>query len=200
MRRTKLMTLVMVCAMAGFMIMPGKVQAQARPTSIAVADVAKIMGALEEMTQMEADAKTQIEQIKIEHESRRKNLKQMQEDLELLQQGTDAFMQKAEDFQLSAMQLDSWFKYKQARMGSERVLQVANIYRKLTATIGKVASEAGYDMVLFKEKTMALPKSNMKPDTLSAMLQMRKVIWVRNDLDITDQIVLRMNNEWKNRH
>ena len=85
-------------------------------------------------------------------------------------------------------------------MGSERVLQVANVYRKLSDTIGKVATEAGYDMVLFKEKTMALPQANMKPDTLSAMLQMRKVIWVRNDLDITDQIVLRMNNEWKNRH
>ena len=137
MLRTKLTTLVMVLAMAGLMIMPSKAQAQARPTSIAVADVAKIMGALEEMTQLEADAKTQIEQIKIEHETRRKNLQQMQEDLELLQQGTDAFMQKAEELQLSAMQLESWFKYKQARMGSERVLQVANVY--LLPSVGDMA-------------------------------------------------------------
>lgn len=197
MQSKKLMGLVMVVAMMGMLTLPGKVQAQSRPSSIAVVDVEKAMNALEEMTQLEADLKSEFEQIKQEHETRRNKLKQMQEDLELLQEGTDAFMQKAEELQLSAMQLDSWWKYKQARMSSERVLQIGNMYRKMLNAIGKIASETGYDMVLFKEKNATF--KNLKPEALSAYVSLRKVLWVRNDLDITDQVVLRMNNEWKNR-
>jgi Skp family chaperone for outer membrane proteins len=191
------MGLVIIVAMMGLLSMPAQVQAQARPSSIAVVDVEKAMNALEEMTQLEADMKTQFEQIKQEHETRRGKLKQMQEDLELLQQGTDAYMQKAEELQLSAMQLDSWWKYKQARMSSERILQIGNMYRKMTDALGKIATESGYDLVLFKEKEATF--NNLKPDALSAYVSLRKVLWVRNDLDITDQVVLRMNNEWKNR-
>ena len=198
MQRMKLMSLVLILMMLGLMSMPSQARAQqARPTSIAVLDVEKAMNALEEMTQLEADLKTQIEKIKQEHETRRNKLKQMQEDLELLQQGTDAYMQKAEEFQLSAMQLESWLKYKQARMGSERIMQIGNMYRKLTDTIAKIANEAGYDMVLYKEKAPAF--GNLKPDAMRAYISLRKVLWVRQDLDITDQVVLRINNEWKNR-
>lgn len=197
MQAKKLMGLVLVVAMMGMLTFTGKVMAQARPTSIAVLDVEKAMVALEEKTQIEADMKTELEQIKQEHESRRLKLKQMQEDLELLQPGTDAYMSKAEELQLSGMQLDGWFKYKQSRMNSESVLQVGNMYRKLIETMGKVATESGYDMVIFKEKDPAF--NNMKPEALSTYIAMRKVLWVRNDLDITDQVVQRMNNEWRNR-
>ncbi|MBL4701337.1 OmpH family outer membrane protein [bacterium AH-315-I18] len=198
MQRIKLMSLVWGIALMGLMSIPTQVQAQARPTSIAVLDVEKAMNALEEMTQLEADLKTQIEQVKQEHETRRNKLQQMQEDLELLQQGTDAYMQKAEEFQLFAMQLESWMKYKQARMGSERIIQIGNMYRKMTDTIAKIASESGYDMVMYKEKAPSF--GNLKPEAMRAYISLRKVLWVRQDMDITDQVVLRINNEWKNRH
>ncbi len=193
----KLMGLVMVVAMMGMLSMPGKAQAQARPTAIAVIDVEKAMVALEEKTQVEADMKTEFEQIKQDHESRRTKLKQMKEDMDLLQPGTDAYMKKAEEFNLEGMQLEAWYKYKQARMQSESVLQLGNMYRKLIETVGKIAGENGYDMVLFKEKQPNF--NNVKPEALSTIISMRKVLWVRNDLDITDQVVQRMNNEWRNR-
>jgi Skp family chaperone for outer membrane proteins len=194
----KLMGLMMVVAMMGMLSMPSKAQAQARPTAIAVIDVEKAMVALEEKTQVEADMKTEFEQIKQEHENRRNKLKQMKEDMDLLQPGTDAYMKKAEEFNLEGMQLDGWYKYKQARMQSESVLQLGNMYRKLMDTIAKIAGESGYDMVLFKEKQPNF--TNVKPEALSAIISMRKVLWVRNDLDITDQVVQRMNNEWRNRN
>ncbi|MFG0249749.1 MAG: OmpH family outer membrane protein [Phycisphaeraceae bacterium JB051] len=193
----KLMGLVMVVAMMGVLSMPGKAQAQARPTAIAVIDVEKAMVALEEKTQVEADMKTEFEQIKQDHEGRRTKLKQMKEDMDLLQPGTDAYMKKAEEFNLEGMQLEAWYKYKQARMQSESVLQLGNMYRKLIETVGKIAGENGYDMVLFKEKQPSF--NNVKPEALSTIISMRKVLWVRNDLDITDQVVQRMNNEWRNR-
>lgn len=198
MQAKKLMGLVLVVAMMGISSLPGKAMAQARPTSIAVLDVEKAMNALDERTQVEADMKSDLEQIKQEHESRRQKLIQMQEDFKLLQTGTDAYMAKAEELQLAGMQLDGWFKYKEARMNSEKVLQTGSMYRKLIDAMGKVATENGYDMVIFKEKE--IPFNKLKPEALSTYIAMRKVLWVRNDLDITDQVVQRMNNEWRNRH
>ena len=83
-------------------------------------------------------------------------------------------------------------------MNSEKVLQTGSMYRKLIDAMGKVATENGYDMVIFKEKE--IPFNKLKPEALSTYIAMRKVLWVRNDLDITDQVVQRMNNEWRNRH
>ena len=197
MQAKKLMSLVMVVAMMGITSLPGQVMAQARPTSIAVLDVEKAMVALEEKTQVEADLKTELEQIKQEHTNRRQKLQLMKDDLDLLQPGTDAYMQKAEELQLSGMQLESWYKYKQARMNAESVLQIGSMYRKLVDTMSKVATESGYDMVIFKEKEPSF--NNIKPEALSTYIAMRKVLWVRSDLDITDQVVQRMNNEWRNR-
>ncbi len=166
-------------------------------TGVAVVDVEKAMNSLDQMTQIEADIKTQYERIKEEHTSRRNKLKQLQEDLELLQAGTDAFKQKFDEFQLRAIEAEAWWKFKQISLSSERVLQIGNMYHKLLNTIGKVASENSYSMVMFKEKTPSFRK--IKPEALSAIIALRKVLWVSNDLDLTDQVVLRMNNEWKNR-
>lgn len=198
MQAKKLMGLVMIVAMMGMLSLPGKALAQARPSSIAVVDVEKVMNALDEMVQRGADMKTQVEQLKQEHADRVNKLKLMKEDLQLLQQGTDAYMQKAEEIQLTGMQLEGWLKIKDSRMNSENILQINSMYRKMIDTIGKIATESGYDMVLFKEKELNIP-TNIKPEVISGIISQRKVLWTRNDMDISDQVTQRMNNEWKNR-
>ncbi|MCC6579441.1 MAG: OmpH family outer membrane protein [Phycisphaeraceae bacterium] len=167
-----------------------------RPTAIAVVDVERSMNAMDEMTQIQANMNTLLDRSKNEELDRRKKLEQLQQDLQLLQAGTDAFRQKSDELQLKAIELDSWSKFQQGALQREQVLQLTNLYRKLLDMVGKVAGDNGFDMVIFKEKDPEF--RNVKPDALSALISLRKVLWVREDLDLTDQVILRMNNEWKN--
>ena len=62
--------------------------------------------------------------------------------------------------------------------------------------IGRVAKENGYDVVLYKEQEPDF--QNVKAEAINQMIQLRKVLWSADDLDLTDQAVTRMNNEYKN--
>jgi Skp family chaperone for outer membrane proteins len=184
---------VLTLVVAATFITASAQQQRGRPTSIAVVDIGKALESLEETAQIEADLKAQFEALKQDHQGKQDQLKQ---DLEILQPGTDAFKQKSNEFQLKAIELESWWKFQQANVARERVLLIEGLYRKLTDAIGKSATENGYDLVLYKEQDPDF--RNAKPETLMASLAVRKVLWSKSDLDLTDQVILRMNNEWKN--
>lgn len=168
-----------------------------RSTSVAVVDVEKAMNSLDEMSAIEAGMKVQLETVKQEQTERQSKLKQLQEDLNLLQPGSSAFKDKFNEFQLRAIELKSWFEFQQNNLNRERILQFGSLYRKLTDHLQRVAAENGYDVIMFKEQE-APNFDNVKPEALATIIGMRKVLWARSDLDITDQVVLRMNNDYKN--
>jgi len=194
---TTYLTAAVLAAFVGVGFVAADAGMKGRPTSVAVVDVEKAMNSLDEMSAIEAGMKVQLETVKQEQTERQNKLKQLQEDLNLLQPGSSAFKDKFNEFQLRAIELDSWFKFQQNNLNRERILQFGALYRKLTDHLQRVAAENGYDVIMFKEQE-APNFDNVKPEALATIIGMRKVLWARSDLDITDQIVLRMNNDYKN--
>ena len=75
-------------------------------------------------------------------------------------------------------------------------MQIEQLYRKTLDAIGRVAKDSGYDVVLFKEKAPDFTNANAQQ--ISTMIQVRKLLWSSDDIDITQQITQRMNNEFEN--
>ncbi|MEX0775432.1 MAG: OmpH family outer membrane protein [Phycisphaeraceae bacterium] len=182
--------------LAGLMTSPALAQ-KARPTAIAVVDVQKVFDSLQEKNQVEADLQSRANALKQEETDRRKKLDDLQKDLEMLAPGTTAHTQKQEDLERQAVELQAWQQFQNQKLQRERSLQIEGLYRKILDAIGRVAKEAGYDLVLFKEG--AIDFKNANPQQLAALIQVRKVLWSAPDLDVTDQVTQRMNNEYKNR-
>ena len=185
---------LVVAAGVGGALAAGAVKA--RPTSVAVADIQKIFDSLSEKVQTEADLQAQADKFKQEQMDREKDLKQLQSDLEILASGTPAFKQKSEEGEKKAFEYQAWRSFAQSRIGRERAIRIEDIYRKVIDSTGRLAKESGYDVVLFKEGTFRFPAD--KPEQISGIIQMRKVLWAADDLDITDQVIQKMNNEFKN--
>lgn len=200
MKRTWLMTGIVLTAM--LMVGLGGAGAanmmQARPTAMAVVNPQKLFDNLEEKRQLDATMTEEAERIRAEEQRRSRHIENLQFELEALPANDPAYRAKEEELQKAAIELQVWLRFQQQRINRERGVQMEDIYRKMLNGIGRVATTNGYDMVLYKE--VHPPVFNYEnPQQLSALIQLRKVLWSKDDMDITDLVAQHMNNEFRAR-
>ena len=184
-------------AMGGAAIGAAAGAGKARPVSVGVVDVQKVLEQLSEKIQVDADLQTRTDRLQQEAQDREKKIQDLQKDIEILAApGSAAHEQKMEEAGNKVAELRAWREVQSQRLQREKATQYANLYRKITDTIGQTAKETGFDIVLFKETQIDM--RNLKPEQLGAFIQVRKLLWSSDDLDITDQVIQKMNNDFKN--
>ena len=87
-------------------------------------------------------------------------------------------------------------KYRQSQLQIEQALQLEKLYRKMVNMIERLAKQSGYDLVLFKDKLPRVEGANAQQ--LIGMMNMRKVLYASEQLDLTKQVTQRLNNEFNN--
>jgi Skp family chaperone for outer membrane proteins len=169
----------------------------ARPTAVAVVDVQEVFNALDEKATVEADITQQTEQLQKQEQDRQTELKALQADLGILAAGTPAYDETQTKLENKALEFQVWKQFNQRKLEREKVVRLEALYRKVVDALSGVAKQNNYDIVLFKDNTGDLKGENQQQ--LAAMIQVRKVLYSAPELDITDQITQKLNNEWNNR-
>jgi Skp family chaperone for outer membrane proteins len=170
-------------------------QAQQKATGVAVVDVQKAFDALREKTQVEAELTTAADLVKTEDGKRQAKLRELDQDLKIMAVGTPPYEKKQEELERAALDRQVWLQFQQGKLNRERAVRIEAIYKKMIETIGRVAQANGYKLVLFKEQDVNLG-SISKPEQISAIIGSRKVLWSSDELDLTDQVVQRLNNDF----
>ncbi|MEX0654832.1 MAG: OmpH family outer membrane protein [Phycisphaeraceae bacterium] len=165
---------------------------RAEPTAVAVVNIEAAFDALNEKAAVEGEIRARGEQLQREERERRQNIEQLREDLDLLDAGGQAFRAKEEELSRAVIELQTWTQFQQQRLAREHVLQTERLYRKMVDAIGRVAEAEGYDAVLFREPAPSFQAEN--PQELVAQIQMRKLLYASNEIDITDEVAQRLNN------
>lgn len=165
---------------------------QAKPTSVAVVDLAQVFDNLKEQQQVRADLQGRGEELQRELEQRRKDIATLQGDIDLLQRGSPAHKAKQAELDEALIDLQVWQQFQGQRLQLEERLQVENLLRKVNETIGRVGQELGYDVVLFKNQSV-----NLRGSDANAQLNIRMVAYNIDSVDLTEQVVQRMNNEFQ---
>lgn len=200
MKSHRFWSLLIVAAILGFGALGLASAAQAlkgRPTAVAVCDITRAFDALKEKAQVEADLQTRTQNLQQLENDKKNELRQLQSDLELLAPDTPAFEQKQMELERKSVELQAWAAYESAKLQRERAVQIEGLYRKMVDAIGRVAKENGFDIVLYKEP--AINFRGAKPEQLAPLIQMRKVLYTADNLDITDLVLNTLNNEFVNR-
>jgi Skp family chaperone for outer membrane proteins len=171
--------------------------AAAKAATIAVVDVQKVFGALDEKQGVEADITAQTEKLQKEDQDRQTELKALEADLKILNADSDAFKQTRDKLENKAIEYQTWKQFKGRQLENEKALRIERLYNKVIDDVEKLAKKNGYDLVLYKDQTEKLGGQNQQQ--LAAMIQVRKVLYVTPDIDVTDQITQSLNNDWNNR-
>ena len=177
----------------------GASAASAQKSGVAVVDVKKVFESLREWAQAKAQIQNMADLVKLEDQSRQQKLQQMREDLELLPRDTPNYARKLEDFELAALNRNVWLQYQQAKLGREEVSRMEVIYGKIVDATKRVATASGYQMVLVKEKPLKILEQGDQikdREQLWDKIAERKLIWWSDDLDLTDQVRTKMDNEF----
>jgi Skp family chaperone for outer membrane proteins len=173
--------------------------AAARPKStvIAVVDVKKVLDNVKENVQIQAEVQSMLDTLDADAAARQKDLKKMQEDLQLLPPDSPEYGRKTEDLEQKAVNFKAWRDYQQHKLDRERTLRWELLYKRLLDAVGRVAQQNGADLVLYKES--APDFRNAEPREVIAAIQMRKLLWSSEELDLTSQVVQMMDNDYKSR-
>ena len=187
----------------GWLAQP-RAEAQAAPTvrkaatAVAVMDISQVYRSLKEREAVRADNTRRMEGLKEMQTRQAQEIRQLTQEWETMQRMTTGDAAAVRD--LGRQIEEKTVNYRvQQEVESLRVQQgystaVNRMYRKMTDAAGRVAQDNGYDLVLFDEPVPDFRR--IPPQQMDAALGSREVLWAAERLDITDQVVTRMNNEY----
>lgn len=173
-------------------------QDEPAPIRVAVVAVEEVFNNLSERRSVEADIQSEIEALQQEQQDRRSEIEDLEEDYSILADGSDAAQQAREELEKKLVEYEVWQQVSSRKMESERAVRISSIYRKMMAAIENIADREGYDMVMFKDDIPEF-RGAENQQQIAAMIQSRKLLYSSERLDISDQVLQRMNNEFESR-
>ena len=188
-------TAVVIVGLIGVMHLHGQ-QGGARPApvTVAVVNVLKVMNSATEKADIEAELVALVEKFQEDVQKRQQEIKSLQDDIEILNKGTAARKAKQEELQKKAIHLDSWGKFEQRKNEVERIVRYEALYRKVLDEIAVIAERDGYDLVLYNDYSKDL--NVQTGQQLQANILLRKLVYVKGELDMTDQVIQQLDNKY----
>lgn len=166
----------------------------AKPTAVATADLQSIFDQLKEAQSLQADIQDNNAKIKDEAATKKEEIQRLKQEVEELQPGSESYNKLSEDLALQAHQLQAWGAYHEQRIARQNAVNIKHLYEKTLQAINQVAQENGYDLVLYNDINSKLQYQNVQQ--LLAQLSNRKILYASSAIDLTDQVIQRMNNEF----
>jgi len=166
------------------------------PARVAVVDLVKVIERLNERSDWEVQIAALGKKIQEEFASRRKAIEDMAKQME---QAADAERNSIRDrVAFEQLQFEQWEQIKKIEVDRERALMWQSMYRNVRSESQKLADAEGYDIILVNDGVgeIQLQRESKTPLEAQAQEQIvrRRVLYAAKTVDVTDQLVVRMNN------
>lgn len=169
----------------------------AEPTPVATVDVSRVFEQIDERSDWDVRIETLKGTIQQEAATRRAAMERRLEESE--KSATPEERQRIRDeVALMQLRLEAWASVKQAEVDREESLKWRSIYRNLRREAQRVAESEGYAMVLVDDsvgdiRTVGQSQVSLQQQVLEQITN-RRILFAANAIDVTDQVIVRMNN------
>ena len=166
------------------------------PTRVATIDLVKVIERLNERSDWEVQITNITKKVQEEFAARRKGLEELARQLE---SASEAERQGLRDkLAFEQLQFEQWERIKKVEVDRERALMWQSMYRNVRAESQKLADAEGWDVVMVNDGVteIQLQRGDKVPLEQQAQEQIvrRRILFAGKSTDITDQLVVRMNN------
>jgi Skp family chaperone for outer membrane proteins len=198
MKRMHLTALILVFTVLslGAMAIGASAMMAAKPTAIAVVDVVKVRNALEEAREVTAEIERELQKFQNEDKARIQEIEELRQDLDLLEASTPAYDEKRQDLLFKMVEARTWQEVKKAQLNSEHAIQLERLYMKIVGAARDIGQLRGFDIVMSAERKIDFTKANAQE--IDALVALRKLLWYTEEIDITEQVIQKMNNDFAN--
>lgn len=188
---------------AGWLAQP-RVEAQAaagarKPaTAVATVDITRVYRSLKERESVMADGKRRVEVLRQMKDQQDAEIEKLGQEWDTMRRmsssGAEAVKKLESQLEQKAVEYRVKQETESLRAQMSTATAIERLYRKMLDTSGRVAEDNGYDLVLFDEPIPDFRR--VPPQQMDAALGSREVLWARESLNLTDQVITRMNNEY----
>ena len=166
---------------------------QAVQARVAVVNLEKVIQESDASAQNRKDNVALSEQLRSEQQRRQQEIVSLQNQIDPLQPGSEAWMNKRDEIQQKTLELEVWTRLQEQNNQREQARQFAEIYQAVTEASSAVAESMGYDIVLQSGDLPDLMRLNVQQ--LQTVVQTRKVVYSSGAADLTEQVLQRVNAE-----
>lgn len=169
----------------------------ASPTSVAVVDWIAVTDKASEWSEMMAQVTKIGEGLMEEDAKTKKSLNDLKESIAVLPEGSDSQQREQDKLIIQSLQYDTWKKFAENKVAMEKARRQIRLYNKITAAVAKIAERDGWQIVLWDDSRSKKP-DELKLNDAADLISRRQVLFARKDaVDITDEVILLLNNEFK---
>ena len=188
-----------MAALMGALVLGLYVKAGGQSGGTGAAATAKVAVVNLEQVIQDSDAATRnrqqntalSEQLRSEQQRRQQEIVSLQNQIDPLQPGSEAWMNKRDEIQEKTLELEVWTRLQEQNNQREQARQFAEIYQAVTDASAQVAESMGYDIVLQSGDLPDLMRLNAQQ--LQTVVQTRKVVYAGDAADLTAQVLQRVN-------
>lgn len=169
-----------------------------RPSVVVTVDLEKLFESLNLKADLDGDLTRMAEEAKVEKDKRDKSIADMRADLGNMVDGPQktALMDSIDE---ADMELQAWFVITQRNLDYEQSLMWQRLYRAAKKSIASMAQAEGYDLVLVSDangEVIVDRRSQVPPvQQVKAQIATRRTLYAGDETDITEKLIVRMNNE-----
>ncbi len=185
--------------LVGYEVFGGRAMAPASPPVVAVVRIDPLFDGLKQ----KADAAAAVEQLQAEIEAEATIRREAAEALtEQHRNAVDATQREvlSDKIALETLKNASWLEAAKQELEVDKAVRLQDLYKKVYEAINSLALTEGYDLVIVDDSGAELPfERNLRVLPQVQVIQklaMRKVLYVNSTLDVTDDLIMRMNNEF----
>lgn len=200
--QSNILSLVLLAALMGFATTwqaEAKRAASMGPTVVATVNLNTVMDGLAERADLQAELAIEAQSIQAEQQQRTDELERLSNELEeIVDEGRRTEMQ--DQFDLRMLQQMAWLRFTQQEIDVNKSLMMENIFRNMQKAAMELAQIEGIDLVLIEDSTMGfqvLANSQIsREQQMAEQIASRRVLWRESTIDISDELIIRMNNDY----
>jgi Skp family chaperone for outer membrane proteins len=186
-------------ATASIVVLPagGAGAVLANQTSVAVMDPSRVLEGLIERADAESGLRAKFEDLKAQANTRTSEIRSLQEQLQLTQDANarEALQNEIESKGVKAIAFD---QFAARQFDVDLALLKQDLYQRIKAAVADLSQANGIDIVLVNDNAMPIqinPELKVaRAAQVSEQISQRRVMFAADKVDITDELILRMNN------
>ncbi|GJM26920.1 MAG: hypothetical protein DHS20C16_33350 [Phycisphaerae bacterium] len=177
-----------------FAIVVSMTQVANAQSKIAVIDVAQVFESYEMTRDLEAMFNAKRQELATEAEQRRTSIEQMRRGLAAFDPASSDYISREKELIRAEVDFQVWSTHSEQRLKTNHKLWLLSIYRNTQAMVSQLANERNFDLVLTFDR---LAEDAPDSVTLRQQILLQKVIYHHSRIDITTEVLNRLNNEYK---
>jgi len=174
--------------------------AQEGPTSkeppvVVAVDLERVINGLDELSAMEQDLQQFGEERRQRIRELQNQFEEAQTELQVLAPGDQAFRDKAEEVARLRVLLNAEQEFAEQQVSIRRGEIFSTLFDKVKRTIDEMAAQRGFDLVLNNDSQVQV--QGLNESQVVRQISSLKFLHAADRLDITEELITRMNNEWR---